>query len=89
MRTFDHRGRTVKFSHPAQASTPELEEVLWGQQEVEGGTYHYTTIQLDGIQIFFSPSFSATPSAAHKHARAERRPMLEDWSELGPLLEPA
>ena len=26
-------------------------------------------------------------SVAHKHARAERRPMLEDLSKLGPLLE--
>ena len=28
-------------------------------------------------------------SVAHEHARAERRTMLEDSSELGPLLEPA
>ena len=61
VRTFDHRGRTVKLSHPAQASTPESEEVLGGQQEVGGGTYYFTTIQLDGIQKFFSPGFSATP----------------------------
>ena len=26
-------------------------------------------------------------SVAHEHARAERRPMLEGSSELGPLLE--
>ena len=81
----DKQGRAAPTSATPPTTSPSF------ALRIALSTAGYYRLDKPRRRVFQPPLFTLPrrASVAHEHARAGRRPMLEDWSELGPLLKPA